>query len=102
MRPALAAVERFKAADEITLLDIPVETCKRWYHERMNAQQKEKNQFIPEGCDYSKMTEQAEIGIDWFEKELKPKVIKLMNESNHAKAMFLKTELEVEEYLKRC
>ncbi|MEI7483022.1 MAG: hypothetical protein WCK75_11850 [Elusimicrobiota bacterium] len=96
-----SVVERFKEAEEIILMDLPVETCIRRYHERMVAQQKEKNQFISEGCDYSKMIKQAEIGIEWFDRELKPKVIKLMNESRHAARTILRNEIEIEEYLNR-
>jgi adenylate kinase family enzyme len=86
--------KRFEAADTIIYLDFPIEYCLQKAQERLEKDCISPNPFVPENSPYAAKADKQEEVIRFFQKEWRPKILRLMESLHEGRNLFVLTEPE--------
>ena len=84
--------KRFQAADTIIYLDFPKSYCLQNARERLEKDQIKPNPYVPPNSPYAAKADKQEEVIKFFQKEWRPKILRLMENLRGGRNLFVFTE----------
>lgn len=88
--PALKS--RFEAADTLIYLDFPPEYCVQMARKRLEEDRLAPNPFLPENAPYAAKADKQETVIHFFQREWRPKILKLLESLREDRNVFIFTQ----------
>ena len=86
--------KRLQTADTIIYLDFPEDYCLQNARERLEKDKLNPNPFVPENSPYAAKADKQEEVIRFFQREWRPKILKLMDSLCEGRNLFVFTKPE--------
>ncbi len=86
---------RVKASDWVIFLDVAADICKQRAEARIQDESISPNQNISDGCHYGSVKELQMVLIDTFDRDMKPRLIELLDGLDAGKVQVLNSPNEL-------